>query len=233
MEVEGVNRKYIPSRTAKRYEVLNQGRGIVFRKLKEEQTKIIPESFAKPVASNIVKPTYLKPEEARKKLDEINKNKNVVKVEEKKEEKPVNRISSNANMPSFSNFDDIKNFVTEKQKENSERNKQILQEFRKEKEQEKKQETKLETKEEITNDEQEDIDDLVSGNIQKEQELINEDYLKSLERKTVKRLFKMVTGFKPSNQMTQYEMRKTILSKYKEMPSSKKQLVYEASKLKD
>lgn len=229
MEVEGVNRKYIPSRTAKRYEVLNQGRGIVIRKLKEEQTKIIPESFAKPVASNIVKPTYLKPEEARKKLDEINKNKNVVKVEEKKEEKPVNRISSNVNMPSFSNFDDIKNFVTEKQKENSERNKQILQEFRKEKEQE----TKLETKEEITNDEQEDIDDLVSGNIQKEQELINEDYLKSLERKTVKRLFKMVTGFKPSNQMTQYEMRKTILSKYKEMPSSKKQLVYEASKLKD
>ena len=226
MEVESVIRKYIPSRTAKRYQIMNQGRGIVIRKLKEEETKVIPEVFSKPVVpSNVIKPTYIKPIEARKMLDEMAKSK-TVKIDKESAKEVKKPISVNApSIPSFNNFNDIAKFVQEQKKENSERNKQILQKLKEEKK-----ETKEVT---VTEDEQEDIEDLVNGNIQKEQELINDEYLKSLEKRTVKRLFKMVTGYAPSKQTTRYEMRKTILEKYKEMPSSKKQLVYEASKLKD
>lgn len=225
MEVESVNRKYIPSKTAKRYQILNQGRGIIIRKLKEEQTKIIPEEFSKPIVSkNAINPTYIKPSEARKKIDELLKNKDNSTIA-KKEEKKVSTDVQSISMPKFTNFEEIKDFVQKKQKENSDKNKEILQKLKTEK--------TNESNDIIDNDEQEDIDDLVNGNIKKEQELINEDYLKSLEKRTIKRLFKMVSGFKPSKQMTSYEMRKHILEKYKEMPSSKKQLVYEASKLKD
>lgn len=217
MEVESVIRKYIPSRTGKRYEIYKQGLGVVIKKLDKEETKVIPEVFSKPIPQrNVIKPTYMKPIEARKMLDEMAKSK--VESNKAKEQKPtITKISNHADMPSFSNFNDIKKFVEQKQKENSEKNKKIIQELK---------------KETVTPDEQEDIDDLVNGNIQKEQKLINESYLKTLEARTLKHLFKMVTGFNPNNKMNNYELRKVILSKYEEMPSSKKQLVYEASKLK-
>lgn len=226
MEVESVIRKYIPSRTGKRYEISKQGLGVVIKKLPKEETRVVPEVFSKPItAKNVIKPTYMKPLEARKMLDEMAKNKSIKKeTNETPKENKENTLSKNISIPNFSNFKDIEAFVKQQQKENSEKNKQILKNLNSE--------TKTETKA-IENDEQEDIDDLVSGNIQKEQKLINMEYLKTLEIKTLKRLFKMVTGFSPSNKMTKYEARKIILDKYEQLPSSKKQLVYEASKLKD
>lgn len=227
MEVESVIRKYVPSRTGKRYEISRQGLGVVIKKLPKEETRVVPEVFSKPIpAKNVIKPTYMKPLDARKMLDEMAKNKSIKKEVSKelpKETNKENNLSNNISIPNFSNFKDIEAFVKQQQKENSEKNKQILKELKSEKVGNKV----------VEDDEQEDIDDLVSGNIQKEQKLINMEYLKNLEIKTLKRLFKMVTGFSPSNKMTKYEIRKIILEKYEQLPSSKKQLVYEASKLKD
>lgn len=218
MEIESINRKYVMSRTPKRYEIKRKGLAVVITKLKQEETKVIPEVFAKPISNpNVIKPNYMKPIDARRKLDEMAKNKNI-KTEEKKETKINN--ANPISIPSFSNFKDIKSFVEQQQKENSKKNKQILRNLKDE-----------ESK--ITRDEQEDIDDLVNGNIQKEQKRIDDEYLRILGIKTLSRLFKMVTGVTPNNNLTKFEIRKIILEKYKELPSSKKQLVYEASKLKD
>ena len=206
------------SRTPKRYEIKRKGLAVVITKLKQEETKVIPEVFAKPISNhNVIKPNNMKPIDARRKIDKIDKNKNI-KTEEKKEIKTNN--ANPISIPSFSNFKDIKSFVEQQQKENSEKNKQILKNLKAE-----------ESK--ITKDEQEDIDDLVNGNIQKEQKRIDDEYLRILGIKTLNRLFKMVTGVTPNNNLTKFEIRKIILEKYRELPSSKKQLVYEASKLKD
>ena len=206
------------SRTPKRYEIKKKGLAVIITKLKQEETKVIPEVFSNP---NVIKPNYMKPIDARRKLDEMAKNKNV-KVEEKNETK-VTSIAPPVSIPSFSNFKDIKSFVEQKQKENSEKNKQILNRLKENKSEEPS----------IQKDEQDDINDLVNGNIQKEQKRIDDEYLKTLGIKTLNRLFKMVSGYMPNNNMTKYEIRKMILDKYKELPSSKNKLVYEASKLKD
>lgn len=76
----------------------------------------------------------------------------------------------------------------------------------------------------------EDADDLANGVIAEEQELINKEYLKSLKPDVLKKVYYVATGKRWNKDISKFEMRKDILSTYKNSNSKRKQIIYESSR---
>lgn len=76
----------------------------------------------------------------------------------------------------------------------------------------------------------EDADDLANGVIAEEQELINKEYLKSLKPEVLKKVYYIATGKRWNKDVSKFEMRKDILSVYKNSNSKRKQIIYESSR---
>lgn len=76
----------------------------------------------------------------------------------------------------------------------------------------------------------EDADDLANGVIVEEQELINKEYLKSLKSEVLKKVYYVATGKRWNKDISKFEMRKDILSVYKNSNSKRKQIIYESSR---
>jgi hypothetical protein len=203
--IEGFHRRYIPSRTEKRYEILNQGRGIVIRKLDRPETKVIPEVYSKPVpAINPLRTTPFDPLKVTYK--------NVQKSETVAPQPPPSPITSS------SSFEELKEKVTKMREEEKAKSKQIMQEVKK-------------SIKEDKIDSDEDVKDLVEGTIAKEQELLSMDYLRGLEKHILRNVFEKVFGYRAEKGSSRYEMSKLIYDKCKEFTSSKKKIIYEASKI--
>lgn len=80
----------------------------------------------------------------------------------------------------------------------------------------------------VSIEDQKGLEELASGKVIEEQELINMDYLKTVPKGRLKRMYTICTGKKPVD--NKYEMRKEILDVYKKETSGRKKLIYEASK---
>lgn len=211
--IEGFHRKYIPSRTEKRYEILNQGRGIIIRKLDTPETKIIPEVYSRPVpAINPLKTTPYNP----------------LKVTYKDAPKKVEQSttpSSPAPITNSSSFEELKEKVMKMREEEKAKSKHIIQEV--------KNSIKKDSINEKTDEDTDDVKDLVDGTIAKEQELLSMDYLRGLDKHILKKVFEKVFGYKAEKGSSRYEMSKLIYDKCKELTSSKKKIIYDISKSTD
>ncbi len=74
-----------------------------------------------------------------------------------------------------------------------------------------------------------DMEELASGKITTEQDLITMDYLKSISIIRLKATYEVCTGSKPKD-ISKFEIRKTILDKYKNSSSGRKKVIYESTK---
>ena len=73
------------------------------------------------------------------------------------------------------------------------------------------------------------MEELASGKITTEQDLITMDYLKSISIIRLKATYEVCTGSKPKD-ISKFEIRKTILDKYKNSSSGRKKVIYESTK---
>lgn len=83
---------------------------------------------------------------------------------------------------------------------------------------------------EVKEDENEDdVEELVSGKISEEQDNLNMEYLNAIEKPALKRTYEVAYGKKPKN-LTRYELKKAIIEKYKESSASRKNIIFKATK---
>jgi len=218
--IEGFHRKYIPSRTEKRYQILNQGRGIIIRKLETPETKIIPEVYSRPIpAINPIRATSYDPLKV------------TYKEVPKKIEKP--NIQSPAPITNSSSFEELKEKVMKMREEEKAKSKHIIQEIKKSIKNDDTNENKSVVKADTDTDTEanaDDVKDLVEGTIAKEQELLSMDYLRGLDKHILKKVFEKVFGYKAEKGSSRYEMSKLVYDKCKELTSSKKKIIYDISK---
>lgn len=202
---------YIVSKSARKYDVLQTQNGVVFKK---RQTPAVLPDYVKPrpkaftpippsdkVVSTIIRPNTI----VAKPIKEV-----VPKVES-----PISNSSS---------FEDLKKKVEELRKKEAEKKLDTTSKV------EDITKTANEDSEDIAVVTMEDADDLASGLISSEQELVTRDYLKSLEKPVLKKLYFICTGNKAGKDTSKYEMRKEILKVYNEASANKKKEIYDASR---
>lgn len=204
---------YIVSKSVRKYDVLQTQNGVVFKKRK---TPAILPDYVKPRPKPF---TAIPPED--KVVSIVTRPNNIVNVKPNQE---TNTSSTSVSSPisNSSSFEDLKKKVEEMRKKEAEK---------------KVQDISVEKTNEITDSEEdvaivtiEDADELASGAISEEQELVNKEYLKSLSNSVLKKVYYVCAGKKANKDISKFELRKDILKVYNESNANRKKVIYEASR---
>jgi len=210
--------RYIPSRSQKRYDILSQGRNVIIRRLANEVPYKVPYELVSRVGvgSAQVVATKITGKEFDKKVHQFES-----KIPQK-EKKEMVLGSEPAPIANAYDWKDLQQKV-KKIKEEDEKN------------QVKKPENVQVENAVCFGDSQTDntdAEDLANGKISNEQELITSSYLDSLDKKRLRRMYYIATGIK-AKEISNFEVKKTIMEKYKTMSASKKEILFESSKFED
>ena len=199
---------YIISKSARRYDVLKTQNGVIF---KRRATPAVFPDYVKPKPhSNSNKVTVSK-----------TKLKEAIKIKELQAPKvketpvqvaPVDNLPNAPILQNSSSFEDLQRQVEELRRKEAE---------------------KKAAEAEVPVVTIEDADDLANGVVAEEQELITKDYLKSLSKKVLNKVYYVSTGKQYNKNLSKFEMRKSILEAYKEANANRKKVIYEASKDSD
>jgi len=203
---------YIISKSARRYEVLKTQNGVIFKK---RSTPAVLPDYVKPRPRPVHK-VITPPED--KVVSIINRPTPIVNVKAKEQPDKVEQPVNAAPISNSTSFAELQKKVSEMRKQEEER-----------KAKEKPAEVIAET-EEVPIVTIEDADDLAEGKIAEEQELINKEYLKSLQFHVLKKVYFVATGKKVDKSVSKFEMRKEILAKYREANANRKKVIYESSR---
>jgi hypothetical protein len=209
--------RYIPSRSQKRYDILSQGRNVIIRRLANEVPYKVPYELVSRVGvgSAQVVATKITGKEFDKKVHQFESK---IPQKEKKEIIPDSEPAPIANAYDW---------------------KDLQQKVKKLREEDEKNQVKKPENAQVENavcfDEKSDntdAEDLANGKISNEQELITSNYLDSLSKKVLRRMYYVATGNK-AKEISNFEVKKTIMDKYKTMSASKKEILFESSKFED
>lgn len=206
---------YIISKSARKYDVLQTQNGVVFKK--RPTPSVLPD-YVKP--RPISKPAVIIPPKDKVVTTETRPS-NIVNIKANQENTSIQSPISNSN-----SFEDLKRKVEELRKKEAEKKLSLPETSE-----------KPTTDSTISNDlddvaivTMEDADELASGAISKEQELITKDYLKSLSYNVLKKVYYVCTGKKADKSISKFEMRRDILNTYEESNANRKKVIYEASR---